>query len=383
MAVVTVEPKQVASLVNDATTNILGGENLISEDLTNTVDIGVKLENANAYKTFVEGLALAIAKTIFVERKYSSMAPNIYRDNYEFGQITQKIRRGLNDASENQSWNLTANTSYDDNVYVGNECEVKLFYNTVAWEIRDSITNKQVKQAFTSASELGNFVSMIFTNVQNSIQLKVDSLIMMVICNYASVVLNTNNTVRAVNLLAGYKAIHTSSTLDENTAIYDADFLKYATGIIKKYQKKLATYSTLFNESGTKVHTPKELQHLVLLDEFADNCDTYLSSGVFHDEFVKLPYHETVPMWQGQGTDTSFEKCSTIKITNANGDTVDASYVVGMLFDHDAVGINSFDESVETHYVKSAQFTNYWWKRMAQYFNDLDENFVVFYLKDE
>ena len=163
MALLTLKPTQVAELTNDALKNTLGQETtLLTEDLQGVVDIGTSLANANAYKNFIENLMVATAKYIFRYRAYSAKAPNVLRDNYEYGQLIQKIRTKLPKTSENQSWNIQANASYDDNVYTPNEVEVKLFMQQITFEVRKSITNDQIKNAFTSATQLGNFVSMQF-----------------------------------------------------------------------------------------------------------------------------------------------------------------------------------------------------------------------------
>ena len=384
MAVVTLNKKQVAELVNGATKEILGESTVVTEDLAGVVDMGIALANANAYKNFVENLLVKIAKTYFVDRKYKGKAPNVYRDNFEYGQIVEKVRTKLDEAVDNQSWEIVDGGSYDDNVYVANDVSVKLFMNNVAFEVRKSITNKQIKNAFTGASELGKFVSMVMTAVDNSLTVKLDRLIMMTINNAIAEVYNNRTSVptACINLLAGYKAIHSNSTLTASTCLYDKDFLIYAGATIREVQSDIANYSTLFNQTGTPVFTPANLQHLVLLEKFEANMSTFAQSSTFHDEFIKLPFHSTVNSWQGTGTDNSLASKGKIMVKTASGNTVTVTGVIGALFDHDALGVTQDDPSVETHYVKSAQFTNYWFKENTMYFNDLDENFVVFYVAD-
>lgn len=384
MAVVTLSKKQVAELVNGATKEILGESTVVTEDLTGVVDMGVALANANAYKNFVENLLVQIAKVRFVDRKYSGKAPNVYRDNFEYGQIVEKVRSKLDEARDNQSWMLTDGGSYDDNVFIANDVSVKLFMNNVTFEVRKSITNKHIKNAFTSGTELGKFVSMVLTMVENSLQVKTDRLIMMTINNFAAEVYNNRSTVptASINLLAEFKAIYTDSTLTASNCLYDKDFLIYASARIKEIQKDMENYSTLFNQSDAEVFTPMDLQHLVLLEKFEANVSTFAQSSTFHDDFIKLPYHSTVNAWQGTGTANTFDGKGKIMVKTASGNTVTVTGVIGVLFDHDALGITQDAPNVETHYVKSAQFTNYWFKENTMYFNDLDENFVLFYVAD-
>ena len=377
MALVKLTTKQVATLVNAATAEKLGETAVLQEDLTNVIDMGTAIQNADLYENFTMGLLLKIGMEIYVNRPYKSQMPDIFRTNTEFGQITAKMRGKLDDASNNQSWSLTNNTSYDDNVYVESTYETKLFAKNDAYEIRKSLPDEQIKGAFESAGDLERFVSMVFTLVYNSIEVKREALVQMVINNFAGEIINENNAVRCVKLLTKYNIL-TSQSLTADQAIIDKGFLAYAGGVIRRYQKLLTKYSSLYNMNGEHNHTPLEMQHLVLLSEFIENCSTYLDSNTFHDEFVKLPYATEIPYWQGTGTGLTDTRKIVIK-TSA-GNSVSQDNVIGVLFDHDALGIFEDKPTTRTKYVNSAEFTNWWFKQKVAFFNDLNENFIVFLL---
>ena len=50
------------------------------------------------------------------------------------------------------------------------------------------------------------------------------------------------------------------------------------------------------------------------------------------------------------------------------------------MFDREALGVTNMNSRVTTNYNAKAEFTNYFYKRDARYFNDLNENFIVFYV---
>ena len=153
MSLVILKNAQVAELTNDALKNTLGeNATIVTEDLDGVVDCGTALENANAYGNFLENLMIATAKYIFRFRAYESKAPNVLRDSTEFGRLIQKIRSKMPKAENNQSWEIEPYASYDDNVYTPNEVEVKIFMKRVTFEVRKSITNDQLKDAFTIVS---------------------------------------------------------------------------------------------------------------------------------------------------------------------------------------------------------------------------------------
>ena len=387
MALITLQPKQVADLTNDALKNTLGEETtLLTENLEGVVDIGTSLANANAYKNFIENLMVATAKYIFRFREYKAKAPNVLRDNYEFGQLIQKIRTKLPNTSENQSWKIQPNASYDDNVYTPNEVEVKLFMDQITFEVRKSITNEQIKNAFTSAAQLGNFVSMQFGYVQNRLELDLENLTYMTINNYMAelIKLNTGGNAgkRVIPLLTLYKAQdpNADSTLTADQALFDKGFLIYAAAKIKDFMNLMQRYNVSFNAEEFETFTPEDLQHVCLYSQFVDNMATYAESSTFHDEFIKLPEGFKVDYWQGIGSNSVADRTKISIEVASDGTKVEKSYIIGFIFDHDALGINHDQPSVETHYVKSAQFTNYWYKEKLGMFNDLSENGIVFTL---
>lgn len=379
MALVILKNKDVSTLCNDALKMTLGETSpLVTEDLEGVVDVGTAIENANAYRNFLENLMVATAKYIFRFRPYESKAPNVLRDSQEYGQLIQKIRSKLPALSTNQSWDLQDGASYDDNVFIANDAEVTIFKDRVGAEVRKSITNDQIKNAFTNADELNNFVSQQFGLVQNRLTLAIDDLIYMTINNFMGELINKGTCV--VHLLTDYKANvpNADATLTSDTCWYDEGFLVYAGATIMDYVGLMQRYSTEFNADGFETFTPESLLHAYLSSKFVANMDTYAKANTFNAEFLKLPRHEKFEFLQGLG-DKSIKDRTSIDINIASdGTNVKQSYILGFLFDHDALGVNHDNPSVETHYVRSGQFTNYWYKEVLGFFNDISENAVVF-----
>ena len=117
-----------------------------------------------------------------------------------------------------------------------------------------------------------------------------------------------------------------------------------------------------------------------MLADFKKAANVFLQSDVFHDSFTELPNADVVPYWQGSGTGYSFNDISSINITTASGNVINASGILGVMFDHDALGVTNLDRRVTTNYNPKAEFYNNWYKFDAGYFNDTNENFVVFFV---
>ena len=384
------EVKQIYTLVNDVTGEILGKSDILKEDLSNVVDMGKELFSNTEVDNYVKSLVNRIGKTVFVNRKYSGKVPSILMDSWEFGSVLQKISADLPTATENESWELENGTSYDPNIFYKPTVSAKFYNSKITFEVPLSFTEKQVKESFNSASELNAFISMLYNAVEKSMTVKTDALIMRTINNMIAQTVDGDTTgVRAVNLLSNYntlKGLSGATVLKASKALTDPDFLKYASMQIALYADRLGTMSTLFNQGGKERFTPKDMLHIVLLSDYAQSTKTYLESDTFNDELVKLPTAETVPYWQGSGTSFEFAKTSKIDVTirTAEGGTKDVSVtgVIGVMFDRDALGVSNLDRRVTTNYNPKAEFFSNWYKFDCGYFNDLNENFVVFYVAD-
>ena len=375
---------QVKDLVNLATKEALGAEAIQTEDLTNVVDMGEAIFNANAVDAYVRSLVNHIGKVIFVNRPYAGSAPSVLMDGWEFGSVLEKITAELPEASENETWNLVDKQSYDPNIFYKPTVEAKFYNKRVTFEIDVSITERQVKQSFSSATQLNAFVSMIYNEVDKAMTIKIDALVMKTIVNMISVTLTDNNANRAVNLLALYNSeIAPATPLTAAKALFDLNFIKFASYKMKLYATRLGTISRLFNIGGKARFTPRDLLHIIMLEEFKSSADVYLQSDTFHNEFVKLPEAEGVAYWQGSGTDYAFASTSKIMVKDAKGNSTTKTGILAVMFDRDALGVCNKDKRVTTDYNAKAEFYNNFYKFDCEYFNDTNENFVVFYIADK
>lgn len=395
---IKMEVKQIYTLMNNVTNEVLGQKDLVKEDLSNVVDIGTEIFNQNAVDNYVKTLVNHIGKVIFVNRPYAGNAPSVLMDGWEFGSVLEKINADIPEATENESWNLVDKQEYKQDIFYKPSVSAKFFNKKVTFEVPMSFTEMQVKESFSSAEQLNGFLSMIYSAIDKSMSIKIDSLIMRTINNmigetiaheYADstdstgkklVALSSKSGVKAVNLLFLYNNKF-SKTLTAEQAITDTDFIRFASYTIGLYRDRLSKISTLFNVGGKERFTSKEYLHTILLSDFIASADVYLNSDTFHDDFVKLPTAERVPYWQGSGADYSFSKTSDIHIATAGGVDVEVSGVIGVMFDRDALGVCNTSKRVTTNYNAKAEFYNNYYKFDASYFNDLNENFVVFFVE--
>ncbi len=380
---------QIYEIMNSVTSEVLGESDIVvAEDLSNIVDVGKEILNGTDIDNYVKSLVDHIGRVIFVNRKYSGGAPSVLMDGWEFGSILEKITADLPEATENESWELENGTSYDPNIFYQPKVSAKFFNSRVTFEVPMSFTERQVKSSFSSREQLNGFISMLYNAIDRSMTIKTDSLIMRTINNFIGETLHAEypendytakSTVKAVNLLNLYNT-EKGTALTADKCLTDTEFIKYSAYMMKLYVSRLGKTSTLFNIGGKDRFTPKDMLHIVLLDNFASASDVYLQSDTFHNELTKFPNHETVPFWQGSGTDYSFTDVSTIDIKTSGNNTIKATGILGVMFDRDSLGVTNLDRRVTSQYNAKAEFFNNWFKFDAGYFNDMNENFVVFFV---
>lgn len=390
---------QIASVLNSAIEAEVTGEvDLIQEDLSNIVDVGRVVTNSftgsDDVNSFISTLIDRIGKVQFVDRKYNSQAPNIVKDSFEYGSILMKVRAEVPDFQENTTWKLGDLDGYgikdkeelDPFVISAPTATQMVFNNKVTYEVPITIGETQLKQAFTSASEMGRFIAMIENRIQLKMSLSTDALIMRTINNLIGLKIGSSSA-NAINLLSVYNTmVGAGNTLTAAAALRNTDFLRFATKTIALYKDYLKTAGTKYNDGGYLTFTPTDRLKFVVLSEFAKDMETYLYADTYHNEFVTMDGYSTVPFWQTQGSGTDdYDIRSAIDIKCTDGTntySVVQSGIVGVMFDEEAAAVVNENYRITSQYNPRGEYTNYFYKWDAGYMNDTYENCIVFIVAD-
>lgn len=389
------EVKQVAELVNTTTQELVGEIPLATEDLSNIVDVGKAVFATNDVDAYVKALINHIGKVKFISRTYKGAVPNVLYEGWEYASALQVIDSDMPDASENATWALENGKSYDPNVFHKPTVESTIFNDKVTFEIVQSFPTVQVYQSFDNATQMVSFISMLETKIENAMTIKMDSLIMRTINHFTGTVLGklvggdvtseklgATSGVQAINLLKEYKDLHSDDTavqaLNYKTCATDPEFLRYMSLRMGQTVDRMRQASELFNINGKTKFTNADYLNVVLLSDYVRNAEAYLQSDTYHDQYVKLPNAETVSCWQGSGTDFGIDSVSAINLKTSQY-TVEAKGIIGVMFDREALGVCNLDRRNTQQYNAPGEFFNTWYKMDAGYFNNFNENFVVFY----
>lgn len=376
---------QIATILNTISGEMLGENAITTEDLSNIIDVGRSFTDIfttqNGVDNFVKSLVDHVGRVIVVDRTYRPAGVGLTRDSWEYGSVLEKIRIDLPEATNNDSWALTAGTKYDDIlVYSPPTVSATFFNKRVTFDIPMSFGEMQVKSAFNSASEMNRFISGIENRIRTAITFYTEQLEKRVVNNIIV------SKASRVNLLAQYND-ETGNTLTAAKAITTPAFLRFAAGRIAQYSDFLAGMSTQFNDSGYAAQTPKDYQKFITLSLFARNVEVYSESDTYHNEFVKLIDHTNVPAWQGvKDADSAFDFSATSTVNAvpaAGGDPVTVSGVIGVLMDRDAGAVCCENYRVTSFYNAGNETIKNYYKWDAMYYSDLAENAIVFTVEDE
>lgn len=382
---------QIAQVLNDVINMEQIGESaVVSEDLSNIVDVGTAVldyvNNTNNFDAFVGKMIDRIGRVMFVDRPYISKAPNIVKDKWEYGSVLQKVRCELPDARDNATWELNAypmadGDDYPDPFELSKPNVSATFYNgKVTYEVPITLTQEQLKSAFTSASEMSSFIAMIENRILMKQTLSNEALVMRTIISLIAQKIGTNNNV--VNLLAEYKNA-TGETISAEQAFTNPDFLRYAAKVIMLYRTYVQEPSMLYNNGGYVTFTPPDRMRTVLLADFAKSMETMLYSNTYHEEFVKVEGYDEVGFWQGTGTTNGDRAKIDVKV-KIDGELkpVTQEGVVGVIFDEWGAMVCNENYRVTNIYNPRGEYTNYFYKYDAHYMNDINENCIVFVIAD-
>lgn len=395
--------KQLADILNGtvSTTGIVdqttGAAIVAKEDLSDIVDVGKAVldytgaGNTN-FDSFMRNLIDQVGKIMFVDRTYTSQAPNILKDSWEYGSILQKVRCEVPDARDNATWDLfnypkAGGDAYPDPFELSKPSAQAKFYNSKAtYEVPITLTDVQLREAFQSASQFGSFIAMIENRIRMKMTLCNDGLIMATIDNLIAQNINAG---RAVNLLALYNGSSATPLLAAD-ALRNKEFLRFAASTIAKYKKYLAVASTAYNDGTYLTFTPADRLKFIANTEFAKALDAYLYSDTYNEEFVKLDGYSEVAFWQGTSGTTAGDETGRLKIDVEIADANEQSGkkevvqdgVLAVMFDDEAAAVCNANYRTTSQYNGRGEYTNYFYKWDAMYMNDTQENNVVFIIAD-
>lgn len=370
------EVNQIYEVVNSVTSQALGRSDLTVVDETSLIALGNTVLDSSTYTDdFINTLVKRIGKTIVSYRAYRNAFNTLMKDSMEWGAIVQKIKVVMPKAEKDESYDLVNGSSVDHYRIAKPEAKQKLFITNTPYQFLITIQRVHLKEAFTSGTAMGSFISAIYGELQNALEIGLEELGRNCVNNRIA----ETGTERVINLVTDYNDETGKSIANAKEALHDPDFLRYSVGRIKNISKKMKSMNTIYNEEAYERHTPLDMQSFFVLSDFETQLETVVEYEAFNKEYVSLNGFEEIPYWQSIKTpyDVKVVPASAVDTTTEK----EVKNVVAVLGDRDGFGMYNQEEWVATTPMNAGGgYFNTFYHEKQLWFNDLSEQFVVFTL---
>ena len=365
---------QIYTIVNSAVDQAIGDSGITAIDTQSLISLGnVVLDSSTNTEAFLNTLAQRIGRTIYRFRDYNNKFKDMVISDTEFGCILQKIRVEMPVAESDEMYGLTDGVAVDHYVVAKPKAHQKLFVTRTPYQFKITIQRETLKEAFLSAEAMGSFIALVFGEVRNAIELSLESLGRLTL---AAAISEAAKPTQVINLVTDYNT-DTGSTLTAATALYNADFLRYAIFRINNIVDMIQDMSVLYCGGSLPTFTNKENMKIRVLSAFQRRLETVVEYAAFHDQFTSIDgQYSTINYWQAEQTPSSID----IK-KPSDGSAFQGSNIIAVVHDRDAFGIYQIDETVLTTPINAAgaYYNQYWHMKQARYV-DVSESLVYFTL---
>lgn len=415
----TLTPIDAHTIVNALTRQMTGQQGITATDASSFVSTGEFLLNHGVENVFNE-LSILLNRTIIAARPYTAKLNMIQAENEsEYASRVRKISYYSLDADPAGNFNTNLFTNFAPGYTSGDNSQnstksqweqhppipLQLTFGGVSvWQ--DCITQYEdaVKFAFTSEAEFARFVAGYLTEHENDIESQKEAWNRLAILQHiaATYTYATESTPRmansVINLTAAYNTRYgTSYTSAQLRTTYLKEFLAFFVATLKDASEFLRERNKNFHWSPAKTvngvsysllrHTPYDRQRVILYEPLFREAESLVLPEIFHDNMLKIDtQYEGVNFWQS--TDSRAEINVTPAITNASGvqvagSAVNLDYVVGMIFDRDALMTSYRLERTRTTPIEARKgYFNTWYSIARNIMSDPTENTILFIMAD-
>ena len=372
------DTNQIYSIVNDVCEQTMGESALQATDTASLVAMGnAILSSSTNTEAFIDTLVQRIGRTMISYRPYKSKLGLMAVSDMTMGAIMQKIKVKMPEAVEDVTTQLVDGQSIDQYIVSKPKATQKLFVKRTPYTFYITIQKKWLREAFTSETAMGSFISAIYGEVENKLELSQENLARLCMANFMATISADGN--RVINLVTLYNAT-TGESLTASNALVSEKFLRFALGIMNNVSRKMETMSVLYNDGSETRHSPRADQRFVSIIDFQTALETQVQWAAFHDKYVEKQNGIEVPYWQAaqspynidlviEGDDPEQEESTTL------------SNIVAFIHDRDALGTYRKEVEIATTPLNArGLYTNQFWHMNDLYFNDITENGVIFTL---
>lgn len=392
----TLTPRDVYTLMNNIVSQATGQTSISVVDTSTFVSVGETLLRTAAENT-LNAISTVLADTIFSVRPYRGKLESLRVSQRRWGAQVRKIVNLYSASEASEDWNTDLNATQladgnsIDMYKIASPKAMQLnFYGTAVLQKHITMYRDQLALAFSSEQEFIRFIDSVMTEFNNEIELLNENKSRLTLINFMLGIHDMGLT--EIDLVANYNTDHnTTYTRAQLLNDYVGDFMKYVAAQIKIYSELLTDMSANNHAQVTGYnpilrHTPKERQKMIMYNPIFIQAESEVYSGLFNPQYLEIGDFEGVNFWQSQDAPTTITGTPNI-LDVATGQSatgtanIGIDYVLGILFDEEAVGVMpQFDYSSTTPFNSAGGYYNNFMHWRFNSYNDFTENAVLFVL---
>lgn len=412
----TMTPKDCHNLINLLVRQITGQQAITATDTASFVSAGELVLSAG-YENVFNALNIILNRTIIAARPYSAKLNMIQAENESaFASRMRKISYYSQDALPAGNFNTDLYTNFADGYTHGDNggsstksqweqhqpmpLEMN-FAGLNVWQDCVTMYEDAVKFAFTSEDEFARFVSGYMTEHGNDIQSQIEAWNRAAIINKIASVYDMSSVMSGsvVNLTAAFNTrFGTSYTSAQLRSTYLKEFLAFFVATFKNISRFMTNRSSKNHWPVSKTvdtvqysilrHTPYRDQRVILYGPLYTEAEAMVLPEIFRPEYLDInTQFEEVDFWQSEAAGPAINVTPAVTNTSTGvqeaGTAVSLPYVVGMIFDRDALMTSYRLESVRTTPVEARKgYRNSWNSFARQIVSDNTENSVIMIMAD-
>lgn len=402
----------MTALVRQAT----GQDNITVVDTSSFVSAGETVL-ATGIENTLNALGIVMGKTLMAVRPYEAKFKIINALNSDL--YTSRVRKISFYAQNPQAsgdWNTDLYTNfakgYDNGSNSGNSTasmwEQKPamplemnFAGQDVWDDQLTVYENQLKVAFRDESEFITFMNGAMTEKGNDIEQEKEGYSNMVVLNKIASVYDMQSVMpnSVVNLTKLFNDEY-GTNYDTATILqsHKKELLKLWVSEFKIISDRMTRRSTNYHWSVPKTvdgvqydilrHTPKDKQRTMLYAPFFAKAEADVLPEIFSPQYLKNPAQgEMVDFWQNINDPSAIKVTPAVTNTTTGvqeqGDSVNIPYVLGMLYDEDALMVDfQYEDSLTTPVEARKRYRNIFWHFSKNGLCDPTENCVIFIMED-
>lgn len=383
----------IYSLMATALSNMKGGADIETEDLSDFVDGGTAYNAIQkiGQDQFYKALIACGVKNIFTDEAFiDSYEDPFYLDSREFGGIVAHIHAEAPAVQASHAWNTFVSGTTQLGQYTIYTCLVSetLFGLSSSYELPVALNDDQMKDCFTSEESLAEFTAYLMVTIQNALKQHRKDQSAMNRANWIGEKIAYAGSLGAtgihkINFLDLYReetgdtSITTAEQFNSTNAC-----LRFAAAAMDEYMGYLQEQTKMFNVGANTRFIPRNRLVCQVNAKWQKKVESVSYSDAYNIDYVRLPYFQPVSCWQGMGASAAWDDVTAIDVTTSGGNEVKQSGIVAIMVDKYAIAHTIRSQRVAVTRFDPEAVTQYYYQFRDQYLNDLTLNGIVFTVED-